>query len=182
MRTSVLCIMFLLLVTFASGQLQHLAQYRQGQAGFEAPPSIVTMPASVQGIIIDTSECGQCQDTLPAYRFLGDLLVDSIIYEDSTRPVASGEQMQGISIESSELRNVLQQAHVFRLARSFSHVIPGNTLHWNRVTQKMDTLPDLSWHYDFRFDPNITVDSVVNLLSTVNGLVSYGGIPIFYRD
>jgi hypothetical protein len=182
MRKSILCIMFLLLVIFGAGQSQHLAQYRQGQAGFEAPPSIIAMPAFVHGIIIDTSDCGQCLDTLPYYRFLGDLLVDSIIYEDSTRPVTNAEQMQGISIESSELRNVLQQAHVFRLARSFRGVIPGDTMRWNPVTQKMDTLPDLSWHYDFRFDPNITVDSVVSLLSTVNGLVSYGGIPIFYRD
>lgn len=170
--------MLLLLVSFGTGQTQVRNTYYQGQAGFKAPPSIVAMPASVHGIIIDTSDCGQCRDTLPSYRFLGDLLIDSIIYEDSTRPVTSAEQMQGISIESSKLQSVIQQVHVFRLARSFSHVIPGDTLRWNPVTQKMDKLPDLSWHYDFRFDPNITVDSVVNLLSTVNGLVSYGGIPI----
>ena len=44
--------------------------------------------------------------------------------------------------------------------------------------QKMDTLPDLSWYYDFRFDSTITVDSVVYLLSTVDGLVNYGGVQI----
>lgn len=178
MRNPILYSLLLLLVTFAAGRTQRLTKYHQGQAGFSAPPSIVAMPGSVQGIIIDTSGCDQCKDTLPSYRFLGDLLVDSIIYVDSTRRVTSPEQMQGISIESSELRSVLQQVHVYRLARSFRGAIPGDTLRWNPVTEKMDTLPDLSWHYDLRFDSTITVDSVVNLLSTVDGLVSYGGIQI----
>ena len=182
MRNFITFTMLLVLVSFGTGKTQVKNTYYQGQAGFEAAPSIVAMPGPVRGIIIDTSECGQCRDTLPSYRFLGDILVDSIIYLDSTRRVASPEQMQGISIGSSELRSVLQQVHAYRLARSFRGAIPGDTQHWNSVTKKMDTLPDLSWHYDLRFDSSITVDSVYKLLSTVNGLVSYGGIAIPVRD
>jgi hypothetical protein len=174
--------MLLLLVSFGTGKTQVKNTYYQGQAGLKAPPSIVAMPASVRGIIVDTSECGRCRDTLPAFRFLGDILVDSIIYLDSTRRVDCAEQMQGISIESSKLRSVLQQVHAYRLARSFRGAIPGDTQRWNSVTKKVDTLPDLSWHYNIRFDSSISVDSVYKLLSTVNGLVSYGGIPIPVRD
>jgi hypothetical protein len=182
MRNCITVAMLLLFVSIGTGKTQVKNTYYQGQAIFKAPPSIVTLPVSVQGIIIDTSKCGRCKDTLPAFRFLGDILVDSIIYVDSTRRVDSAQQMQGISIESSKLQSALRRARAYRLARSFRGVIPSDTLRLNSVTKRVDKLPDLSWDYDLRFDSSITFDSVYKLLSAVKGLVSHGGTPIPVKD
>jgi len=174
--------MLFLLVLFGAILAQPVEKYYKGKAGIKASPSIISMPASVWGIVIDTSNCIDCEDTIPAYRFLGDVLVDSILYNDSVRFVDCPERMQGISIGSAELQSVIRQVPVFRVYRVFRGVTPGDTLHWNSVTQKMDVLPDLSWHYHLRFNPDIPVDSVIALLATIDGLASYGGEPIPVLD
>ena len=98
-----------------------------GQAAFEADRTIITMPYGMAAIVFDTSECENCHDSVPVWRFIGNLKVDSLIYREEEFPhtriattVTDSSQLEGIRIDSPELVQTLERVNL--VSCQFSNV------------------------------------------------------------
>lgn len=157
-----------------------------GQAAFDADRTIITMPYDLAALVFDTSDCGGCCDSVPAWRFIGSLKADSVIYFVRGQggpshyvavPLTDSSQLEGVRIGSPDLVLVLEQINVIRLHRRFPGFNPEDTLKWDPIRLKWHHLRDMSRHYRIVFDDTLRVDSVVSWLKQVPGLARPHGIP-----
>jgi len=142
-------------------------QFHPDKARFFCDSSIVYFPHGKVGLIFDTAECINCRQSLPEWRFIGDLKVDSIIYIDSTLPLTEENQIADIEINSPGLRRILENSNAYKIAKSFPEAVPEDTLFWDSVRVKWHILPDISKYYTIRFDEAVEMDSVINWLRSV---------------
>jgi len=146
----------------------------EGQVAFEADQSIISFPQNVYGLVFDSSDCKDCIDLYPEWRFFGNRKIDSLLLTTSIKPFETTKkvvspltvatQLTGTSINSQELLQVIEKSRSFRLTKSFPHAIPGDTLYWDSIRVKWHRLPDLSRFYRLSFDKKLNVDSVVKWL------------------
>ncbi len=168
-------LMCLILKVAASGADLEM---KPGIARFKADRAIISMPHGTRGVVFDTSACLDCRQRLPAFRFLGNLKIDSIIYDDGTRTLDSAAQLTNIRIKSTELLISLDEVKAVRLERRFPSYTPGDTLYWDSLLKEWKILPDLTYHYKFTFDESTDLDSVIKSLETVQGISNRGGYVI----
>jgi len=147
-----------------------------GQAAFNADQSVITMPKGTVSLFFDTSQCEGCRDSLPPWRFIGDLKVDSIkLYairgRSMTTELSDASQLDGVKIVSKDLIAVLRKLKVVRLIKRAPMFAPSDTLFWDSVTNRWVNTPDLSTAYRLIFDESIDPDSAVNWLRQVPGLI-----------
>lgn len=105
------------LVLFSSGSFGREPSYYPGTARFEAEHADLFFPAGVSKLVFDTTDCTGCKDTLPSWRFIGDIKVDSVTKDGTTEALENAGQMSGIEIASSELITLLRQDKVTSLER-----------------------------------------------------------------
>ena len=53
-----------------------------GRAFFQADQSLIAIKLGINGLVLDTSDCPNFESQFPAWRFIGDLKVDSIVRSD----------------------------------------------------------------------------------------------------
>ncbi|MFH1372340.1 MAG: C25 family cysteine peptidase [bacterium] len=161
----------------ALGSTQEPLEHHLGMARFKADYSVVFFPAGISKLYFDTTDCLDCRETLPPWRFIGALKVDSLVRNGVTETVVKQSHMEGLKITSSGLIDCLAEARVYALGRRFSRSVPYDTLVWNRIRRKTVVVPDLSKHFGILFNRNSTVDSVVALLDAVRELTNVGPVP-----
>jgi subtilisin family serine protease len=160
---------------------------KAGSAAFEADFSVVSFPPGVVALYFDTSESGNLMSSLPEWRFLGGLKIDSVetfasSYPTVISPLSSASQVEGLTITSASLQTVLERANVLCLRRSVRHSVPNDTLVWNEAHSEWRRVPDLSRHYMISFHDSLSVDSVITWLSVVTELDSYNPVPVAIDD
>lgn len=129
------------------------------------------------GLFFDTIIYDGYPDSLPPWRFFGNLKIDSVYYTDSIVPLKTKAQMSGIEIKSKALIKVLEKSKTYKLLRRIPDAITGDTLHWDPVREEWVTVADFSQFYAFRFSESISLDSVLSWLKQVPDLISSGAIP-----
>lgn len=172
----------LLTVAISSSLNANDEYFFSGKAGLEADQLIISFSNGVVGLIFDTSDCEGCKDSLPLWRFIEDLKIDSLVYMDSViyynDPVRSGD----FQINSNDLIQVFDKTNVSKFIRRAPWEVPGDTLYWDSVRLKWQILYDLSEHYRIEFNDTLSIDSVILWLGNVTELESSGGLPIPFVD
>ena len=154
-----------------------------GQAAFNADQSLITMPKGMVLLVFDTSQCEGCRDSLPPWRFIGDLKVDSVkLYvvggRSMTSELSDPSQLDGVRIISKDLIAALQKLKVVQLIKRAPMFAPSDTLFWDSVTNRWVKNPDLSTAYRLMFDENIHPDSAVHWLQRVPGMIDANKLDI----
>lgn len=180
---TLISVCFLTLVCFFTSNLnsQELI-YHLGRASFTTDYSALLFPKEVDRIYFDTSQCAHCRDSLPSWRFLHSLKVDSLLINGEVTPLTSESQMSGIVLDSCKLAACLKKYKVSVLLKGFSGTAPYDTLAWSHIYKKNVVIPDLARHYILRFDSTICVDSVLECLHSVPGLGGVAKRPKAYPD
>lgn len=151
-----------------------------GKVQFSCAPSTIIITPPLVGMVIDTSE-GFDRDSLPNWRLIGALKIDSVIYIDSTRPLITSEQLNGLRISDSSLVRAIDEINVYKLVKYFPSSIPFDTIWWDSARGRNVSLPDLSkWHM-FYFSPQKQIKDVVEKITIIDGLKHVSGIPIYYQ-
>jgi hypothetical protein len=154
----------------------------EGVYRFEASIDVINFPAGVAYLAIDTSksslDCAKSQRCVA----LGGLVVDSIIYLDSSKKATKTSDLANISMKSVTLNKLLADLRITRLSRRMPKSIPGDTLYWSAVQHKYLVESDISTHYSIRLDPSISIQRLDSLFSQIPGLRSHGPISQPIRD
>lgn len=146
---------------------------------FYASPGLLDMTEGVIGAVFDSAECGNCRQIYPAWRFMGDLKVDAIIYEDSVVLVTEESQLVGLQIYSDSLLEKLSQIGAFKINRIFPTASADDTLYYDTVWERWHSLPDLTRLYSVRFPREFAVESALDSVGLVAGIVEVSGHPIY---
>ena len=139
-------------------------RFETGVVNIDISRGMIEMPFEITGLIFDSSECINCKETYPPWRFLGNLKLDSLIYgRDSTIPVIEESQVADISINSPELLNVLDSVKSYKLVKRFPNSTPDDTLYWDSIRSMWHILPDMStfqrWGKELDFEIKKTIDN-----------------------
>ncbi|HEX2896720.1 MAG TPA: C25 family cysteine peptidase, partial [candidate division Zixibacteria bacterium] len=149
----------------------------EGRAIFYAKYSLISIDTEVKGLVFDTSECLNCKSIYPAWRFIGDLKVDSLIQADGTSIAVTQEsQLENIVVSSEYLSDALKEINTLRLKKLFPEAEPEDTLYWDPIRQKWHILPDLSAYYDIQYSDTLSYDTVLQQLLTVPNIGRIGRV------
>ncbi len=176
--------LFLVAISLLSGikTLAEIKLFYDGVVSFKADHDIISFDNGVIGLIYDTSACPGCKDTLPEWRYIGDLLIDSIVYLDSVIVYDDSTKLNDITINSAGLLNVLKDANAYKLIQRAPWFDPADTLYWDPIFHEYKILNDLSIHYKFYFNDTLSIDTVRSWLHNVSDIQGTGGIPISFED
>ena len=158
-------------------------RYWPGEIGFTADHEVLDIPYGISGLIFDTTECPGCQDSLPQWRYLGDLKIDSVMMTGGYRrqgwveSYQSGDQLRNLVVESEELLEILHRYGCRLLKKCFSRFDAADTVSWDSIQSVWFHGPDLSRHFRVVIPHDMVVDSVITELETVAGLRYIHRIP-----
>jgi len=151
--------------------------YYPGSARFKADYGTVFFPAEIRTLFFDTLECQGCRDSLPPWRFIGDLKIDSIIRKGVTEPFVRESLIYGVQINSPELISVIKKNNCYLLGRRIWDAVPYDTLGYSRSGQDQVVVPDLSKHFYIAFDSLRNAKDIVAQLKAVPNLKNVGLNP-----
>lgn len=173
------CVLLLIIFLFStdgSCPAEELG-YFPGFVRFKADYDIVFFPPEICMIYFDTTGCPGCQDSLPSWRFKGNLKIDSLIRYNITEPLIQESQIAGLRINSPGLVSVLDSNNCYLLGRRVRAAVPYDTLRHDSSTPGGVVVPDISKHYYFAFDSLRNTKDIVRQLSKVSNLTNVGVIP-----
>jgi len=136
----------------------------------------------VSAIIFDTSDCEGCKESYPSYRVMGDLILDSIVVDDTTYPITSQSQLSGTYINSDSLLTIFKQLNIYALVRTCKRCIPNDTVKWDTIRGKWQYLPDLSKYFDVFFDSNMIIGTALEQLRSAPEILHVDYVPYIRED
>lgn len=153
--------------------------FYRGRAVVKASPSAITIPFDIQGVVFDTTLGRNDQRDHPDWSFIGSLRIDSLVMRigDSTVPLLDREQIEGLMLDSS-LADAFAAIRIRKLRKSHPDKTPEDTLYWDSVRVKQHVLQDMSVYYRIRFSEEFSVDSLLEILNSLNVLDGTSRIPI----
>jgi Peptidase family C25/Subtilase family/FlgD Ig-like domain len=166
-------------MTYAAG---HAMEFEKGKIRFSAPQNVIEMPANRAGLVFDASKCENCRDSLPSYRFLGSLKIDSIINVGSVTRLSSLEQSREIIIKDEKLITAIAKLNPYKLVRRFTNFVPDDTLYWDTLLHEWKIFPDMSVHYTLFFHDSLDLDTAASWLSGITDVGNLGGFAVFEPD
>ncbi|MBN2227263.1 MAG: hypothetical protein JW763_07840 [candidate division Zixibacteria bacterium] len=153
----------------------------KGVIGFKAGHDIISFQNGAIGLVFDTAECTQCKDSLPSWRCLESLKVDSVIYRKRTIALEDSILTADYETNSIGLLDILHDINCRSLVRRMPWFDPSDTLGWDPVRKETRIRKDLSIHFKITFGETINLDSLSSKLNAVPNILSTGKIPIYYE-
>ena len=172
---------FCFILSVVGTKYTHGQSYK-GRVVIRAPEELVSFGTSVQTLIFDTIICDTCIESVPSWKRLGGLAVDSIYVPEGPHAVEQATQLEGLQINSVELLSVLTRARTWMLRKAFPDSQPEDTIRWSGILKKWVKVSDLSTFYEVRFDTSIALDSVFQWLEEVPNLLDFHSVPIPIMD
>lgn len=170
-----------LTLLFASDQ-GGLPIYYEGVLSFWADYDAVFLPAGLNGLYFDTSDCEGCHDTLAAWRFRDSLLIKGLLLNGQHRPLVDSTQLDNVVLASPELTALLKRLRAVYLLRAIPQRTPYDTLVWNRASKSYKVVKDGAQFFDLRFPPYVDLELALVDLKAIKGISHRSRIPIPYPD
>jgi len=176
-------IIFVFLFGLMAGQATtEQLDYAPGSARFKAGFETVFFPANVQALYFDTIECCECFDSLPEWRFLGPLKVDSIKVDGKFVPLTDKLQMSGIRFDANDLAGILQVNGVYMISRRIHHFEQFDTLWRDPISGQWNAIPELSKHFRIWFSKDRDAFYISDQLKAISDLTNVGVVPVRVID
>jgi hypothetical protein len=101
---------------------------------------------------------------------------------DSFVTVTERKQLRGVATSLKELCTVMSELKAWLLVKESPSAVPGDTVFWDSVTNTQKSFPDMSGYFEISFVADVLLDSAVNLLKRVPGVLGAGKLSVPQLD
>jgi hypothetical protein len=155
---------------FQIGYSQESEHY-EGMTIIRADYEKVFFPSEITAIYFDTIPCEGCKDSLPGWRFIDDLKIDSLVRNDSVIELTAQSQLDSIVLNSTQLTNIFNECKTFKLSRLIKKAVPYDTIRWSKFKKENVVVHDMSKSFMIEFSKALDVDSIVHELQNTEELI-----------